>query len=318
MENLISGFFKDFGRENKKEIVWASFWRLVACLQALFWPFAFAKVVNIMSEDPASWRRALLWVGALVANKALEDFIRLRSKYRLQTIIIKLKTELASFFTEETALKDGTRTGEAVQDVKRVTETTAGLASYYKNNFLQLPVNLVVIPFVLFRADVKYFIFIVAYTIFYLVLDYFWAGIYSESQEDTIKAGEEFWGATYRKAPDVWRGREDQESFTRLIRNKARTYSNRSVETQNIHYWRWTSVQILSSLSRGAAVIFVLYRVIKGKTPVGDLVLVNSYFARSQGSLNILTNTVRKIIDWRAALRELKEAVRREKPPERG
>lgn len=310
MGALIKNFFQGFLKKNRKQIFWSSFWRFVACLQTLFWPFAFAKIVNIVSADLADWKRAIPWILALIINKALEDFIRLRSKYRLQKIIIKLKTALACFFTQETELRDGARTGEAVQDVKKVTEVTETLASYYKDSFLQLPVNLVLIPIILFKTEVKYFLFIIAYTLLYLVVDYFWAAIYAEAQEGSVKAGEELWGATYRKAPDVWREREDGQSYRDLISRKADDYFNRETETQNIHHWRWVSIQILSSLFRGAIIIFVLFRIIKKGAPVGDLILLDSYFSQTQSSLNILSTTVKYLIDWRAALGELGEALK--------
>jgi len=311
MEIIVKTFFKDFFQKNKREILYSSFWRLFACVQSLFWPFAFAKIVNIMTETPENWQKVIPWISALILNKATEDFIRLRSKYKLQRIIIKLKTRLTCFFTQETELKEGAKTGEAVQDIKKATETTEGFANYYKDDLLQLPVNLIIIPIILFNANTWYFVMLAVFALIYLLVDYFWATIYAVAQEKSLKAGEELWGATYRKAPEVWRAREDGSAVKQLISEKADEFFKRNSVTQNIHYWRWIFVQVVSTLSRGLALVFVLCRIIKGSASVGDLVLVSGYFAETQSSLNMVTSTTKLIIDWRASLRELSDALKK-------
>ncbi len=310
MDELLKDFLKKFFGEHRIRIIWFSFWRMVAFVQVLFWPFAFSKIVDVLSQEPEHWQKAISWVAALIINKILEDFIRLRAKYGLQKIGAKLELELASFFTQETELCDGVRTGEAVQRTKKATNTIRNAARYYKDTLLQLPVNLIVIPLVLLQARPIYLTILVIYTVLYLLADYFANTIYLKEAKDFFEASEYFWGTTYRKAPDVWRKREDGHKFKETMNKEAEDLYKERMEMENVNNWRWIMDQGLSSLSKGAVIIYAVHLIMSGQAPVGDLVLVSSYFGKAQGTLNIITSTVRQVVDLRISLDRLAQAVK--------
>ncbi len=310
MDKLLKNFFKDFFTDNRLKIIWFSMIRIFAFCQVLFWTFAFSKIIDILSQGVENWRAVLPWIAALVPNKIAEDFIRLRSKYGLQKIGAGLELRLATFFTEETELREGIKTGEAVQRTKRASETIKSAARYYKDNLLQVPVNFIIIPIILLSARTDYFIIFTVYVFSYLLIDYFANTFYLDEAEDYFRASEVFWGTAYRKTPDVWRERVDGVGFREQIKKQADNLYKERMEMENVNNWRWVTIQVLSSVSRGLIILYAFYLIIKGQAPVGDLVLVSGYFSQAQSSLNIVTTTAQQIGDLRISLNRLVEAVR--------
>lgn len=303
-------FFKGFFQEHKARVFFFSFWRIFSFGQALFWPYAFAKIVNIMSQNPDNWREAGFWAGLMILNRITEDFVRLRSKFGLEKIGVKLKISLATFFSKKTKIRKGKKTGEAVQAVKKASEDIESLINSYKDDMLQLPINLIVIPLVLLRASKDYLLLLILYGVLYLTIDYFAVRIYNQALRKYFKAAEVFWGTTYRKTPEVWRQREDGGIFMRAIDRQGKSLYKSIIIAKNTNNWRWIALQALSSASIGAAVLWVLYKIVNGVAPIGDLILVTAYFEKTQGTLNIVTDTLTRTIQTRISLKRLDKAVK--------
>ncbi len=303
-------FFKNFLQEHKSQIFLFSLFRIFSFVQILFWPYAFSKIINIMSQNPDNWREAGLWAGLMILNKITEDFVRLRSKFGLEKIGAKLKISLATFFSEKTEIRKGKKTGEAVQAVKKASEDIKSLVDFYKEYILQLPVNLIIIPLILLQANIDYLILLLVYGIVYLTIDYFAIKVYNRKVKKYFRAAEVFWGTTYRKTPEVWREREDGGIFAERIDQEGKELYKTIVSADNIDNWRWVLLQALSSATIGAAVLFVLYKIVTNTAPVGDLILVSAYLRETQGTLNVITSALTRLIRTRISLKRLNKAVK--------
>lgn len=309
MKQALKAFFKDFFKKNRNEFLWHSFWRLFSCAQALFWPFAFSKIINILAENPNNWQKTLPWIIVMIANEVGDDFIRLRSKFGLHKLAVRLKINLVRFFTRETGVREGVKTGEAIQAVRQAGEVVQNMSIFYKDKLLQLLVNFVAIPIILLTSELSYFILLIVYIALYLFVDYFAAAFYTKEVRDSFKASKTFWGTVYRKTPGVWREREDGVSFKKIIDKQAAKFYKEESEAQNIHYWRWVAIQALSSMFYGAAIALVIYKIVHYHAQAGDLVLVIGYFMQTQTSLNIVSDAVKHVSDAHIAFDELDEAV---------
>jgi len=309
MKQALKDFFKKFLKENRGQFAQSSFWRIFGCIQTLFWPFAFAKIIDIIVQDPGSWKKVVPWVFAMVANKIIEDVIRLRSKYGLQELALLLRIDIVKFFTKQTKVRNDIKTGEAVQAVRNMADTVYNIGCLYKDKLIQLPINFIAIPIILFSSEVSYFILVLAYIALYLLVDYIAATFYLKEVKDSFKASEAFWGTVNRKAPDVWRQREDEFAFEKAIDEQGAKFYKEENEAQNVHHWRWVAIQALSSMFYGIAIVLVFYRIINDQAHVGDLVLVIGYFGQTQTSLNIVSDTIKQITDARIAFDELEESI---------
>jgi len=303
-------FFKNFLQEYKAQIFLFSLFRIFSFVQILFWPYAFSKIINIISQNPDNWREAGFWAGLMILNKITEDFVRLRSKFGLEKIGAKLKISLATFLSEKTEIRKGKKTGEAVQAVKKASEDIKSLVDFYKENILQLPVNLIIIPLILLQANTDYLLLLLVYGIAYLTIDYFTIKLYKRKLKKYFKAAEVFWGTTYRKTPEVWREREDGGIFAERIDQEGKELYKAIVSADNINNWRWTLLQALSSATIGTAVLFVLYKIVTNTAPVGDLILVSAYLQETQRTLNVITSTLTYLIRTRISLKRLNKAVK--------
>lgn len=303
-------FFKDFFREHRVRISLYSLLRIFSFCQVLFLPYAFSKIVNILSSNPDNWREAIPWTVLMILNGLTDDFVRLRAKFGLENIGSKLKISLATFLSQKTAIRKGKKTGEAVQAVKKTSEDIESLISFYKNDALQLPVNLIVIPLVLFNASRDYLILLLVYGVLYLIIEYFVVKIYRRELRKYFEAAEVFWGTAYRKTPEIWRKREDDHAFARNLEKEGRELYQATVLANNANNWRWIFLQCLSSASIGVAVLFVIYKIITNTAQVGDLILVSAYFERTQEALNIITLGITYIIETKVSLKRLNEAVK--------
>lgn len=303
-------FFKNFLQEHKSQIFLFSLFRIFSFVQILFWPYAFSKIINIISQNPDNWQEAGFWAGLMILNKVTEDFVRLRSKFGLEKIGAKLKISLATFFSEKTEIRKGKKTGEAVQAVKKASEDIKSLVDFYKEYILQLPVNLIIIPLILLQANIDYLLLLVVYGIAYLTIDYFTIKLYSRKLKKYFKSAEVFWGTTYRKTPEVWREREDGGTFAERIDQEGKELYKDIVSADNINNWRWILLQALSSATIGAAILFVLYKIVTNTAPVGDLILVSAYLQETQRTLNVITSTLTRLIQTRISLKRLNKAVK--------
>ncbi len=303
-------FFLDFYKKHKNKILFFSFLRIVAFIQVLFWPFAFSKVVNIMSDNPENWRIAFYWLGAMVINKVLEDLIRIKAKFELEKIGTELEISLATFFTERTELRKDKKTGESVQAIKRASENINSLIEFYKDNLLKLPVNLIIIPIIFLRVNLSYLGLLIIYGVLYLIIDYSLLKLYRQKVQDSFRAAEIFWGTTYRKTPEVWRQREDGYTFAKTVDQEGKDLYKKEVVANRINMIRWAVLQAFSSATIGGVILFVLDKVIKNITPIGNLILISGYFREMQGTLNIITSTFTRITDTRISLKRLSKAVK--------
>lgn len=310
MKNKIKQFFRNFFQEHKIWIIFSSFWRLISFIQVLFWPYAFAKIVNIMSQNPENWKQAIFWTGLVTVNWISEDFIRLRSKLGLEKIAAKLRIDLAAFFAKKTKLRKGKKTGESVQAIKKVSESFESLINFFKDGALQLAVNFIVIPIVLSASNLEYLLLLGIYAIVYLIIDCFAVKFYHEKLKKYFRAAEIFWGTTYRKTPEIWRKREDGADFSQKIKQDGKKFYQANVSALNTNNWRWTVLQTLSSATIGFSVLFVIYKIVNGLTPVGDLILVSSYFIKTQETLNIISDSFSKIVEIKTSLKRLEVAVK--------
>lgn len=302
-------FFEDFFKRYEKQILFFSFWRIVAFAQFLFWPYAFSKIVNIMSQNPENWQEACFWAMLMILNNLSDDFIRLRSKFGLEMIGAKLQISLATFFSKNTKLRRHKKTGEGVQAIKKASDDIRSLANYYKDDLLQLPVNFIIIPLILSTVNPHYVFILIVYGILYLAIDFLTIRIFYKRLKKYFMATEIFWGTAYRKVPDVWRQREDGETFAQEIEREGRDLYRATVSSENTGYWRWIFLQALSSASVGVAVVFALSKIIQGTAPVGDLILVTAYFDKTQETLNIITETVTRVIQTKLSFKRLEQAV---------
>lgn len=305
----MEGFSKKFLKQYKFRIFAYSFLRIFSFAQVLFWPFALAKIVDIMTENPDNWRQALVWAVLMLINKILEDIIRLRSKYGLETIATELKIKLAIFLTKETKIRKNVKTGEAVQAIKTASETVETLMMFYKENLLQLPVNFIVVPMILFKANVNYLFILIVFIALYLLIEYFASKSYRHRLESYLRSVEIFWGTTYRKAPDIWRKREKMESFSRQIEKQGRKLDKSTDAFINTNNWRWIATQILSSATIGLSALFIIHKTISGSASIGDLILVTGYLGEIRGSLNIVSSGISYFSQTKLALNRLYKAI---------
>jgi len=303
-------FFQKFFQEHRKQILFFSFLRIIAFIQVLFWPYAFAKVINIVSINPKAWHSAIGWIVLMGLNKITEDWVRLRSKFGLEKIGAELKISLATFFSRKTEIREGRKTGEAVQAVKKASEDIEVLVNFYKDKILQLPINLVIIPIIFWQASKDYLFLLIAYGLLYLLIDYFSLKIYYQNLKRYFKKAEIFWGTTYRKTPEVWRQRENGCIFADTITEEGKDLYQAIISAVNVNNWRWIILQSLSSASRTAAVFLVVYKIFKGRAPIGDLIIVNAYLQKTQTTLNIITDTLINLIRTKISLKRLGKAVK--------
>lgn len=304
-------FFKRFLKKYKWGFLWFSVLRIFAFLQVLFWPYAFSNIINILIKNSNEWQQVLLWASAMVINEIAKDFIRLRSKLGLKKLGAKLQISFVAFLAKKTKLREGIKTGEAVQIIRQTYLTMEALINYYKNSLLKLPVSLIVIPIVLLKTSTDYFILIVIYAFLYLIINHFCTIIYAQKLHKHFKSEEAFWGTTYRKVPEVWREREDSLNFKENISKQAKELYRSMISLAETETTWWILVQILSSISLGIAILFVLFRIKNGTAPIGDLILVSSYLQQTQESLNVMTGITDRITRVRTSLKRLDDSVER-------
>ena len=305
----MKGFSRNFLKQYRFQIFGYSLLRIISFVQVLFWPFAFAKIVNIMTKNPDDWRQALVWAGLMLINKVLEDIIRLRSKYGLETIATELKIKLAIYLTEETKIRKNVKTGEAVQAIKTASETVETLMLFYKENLLQLPVNFIVIPIILLKTNVDYLFIFIVFAALYLLVEYFFSKLYRRRLEFYLKSAEVFWGTIYRKAPDIWRKREKMKGFSKQIEEQGKKLDKNTDGFLNTNNWRWIAIQTLSSATIGLSVLFIIYKTINNSASIGDLILLTSYLSQVQGSLNIASSGISYFFQVKLALSQLYKAL---------
>lgn len=301
----MNSFFKQFLRKHQFTIIFYSTLRVVSLIQVLFWPYAFAKIVNILSEDLTNWQGVLFWGVLMIGNAVLENIIRLRSKYGLEKVAIKLMVEMTRYFSEKTELRDNVRTGQAIQAIKVASEQVKALVNFYKESGLQLPVNLIVIPIVLTNLSGIYLLILLGFAIIYAIADLICLKKYNLRFASQLKSLESFWGTEYRRVPDVWRKREDGTGFSQQFNECGQDLINKSSVALNVANWRWIAVQTISTFSKGIALYFVVKRILNKLAHVGEVVLVMSYFDKIHGTLNIFTSALTRISEARLALRRL-------------
>ena len=180
---------------------------------------------------------------------------------------------------------------------------------FYKENLLQLPVNFIIIPIVLIKANSDYLFILVIFSALYLLLEYFLSRPYRRCLRSYLRSAEIFWGTTYRKAPDVWRKREKMEEFSKQIERQGRKLDKAADAFMNVNSWRWTAIQTLSSSTIGLSILLIIYKTINGSASIGDLILVSGYLGQTQGSLNIISIGISHLSQAKLALNRLRKAV---------
>ena len=302
-------FFKKFIRKNLRSVFFWSGIRILAIIQALFWPYGLSRVVNALSGVETRWDLAVFWALLMIGNSLVENFLRLRSKYNLENVSVKLSVDLARFFSKKTKIRPGVRTGEAVQAVKLASEKIQSVANFFKENGLQMPIDGIIIPLVLLNAKIQYFLILLFYVFFYVLADLAVLFFYRRKFNKLISASQAFWGTEYRRVPDLWRKRENADLVEREVDEAGESLYRQSVQAGNVMNWLWISVQTVSTLGKGLAILYVLRLILHSLVPLGDLVLVAGYFDRMHGTLNIFTHASVELATSVIVLRRLNQAV---------
>lgn len=303
-------FFKDFLKRHRARIFGFSVLRIIDFLQILFAPYVLAKIINIVTQNSGNWQQASFWTIVFLINGAAEDVVRLQGKLGLEKIAIRFKLALATFFSEETEIRKNKKTGQAVQAIRRAGDVIQGLMNFYKDNLLQLPVNFIIIPLVLWSANINYLILLIIYIVLYFMIECLMYSIHHKKLQKFFKASEIFWGTTYRKTPEVWRQREDEQSFIQQMDREAENLYKADANAIGINNWRWIFLQVLSSATIGIAVLLVVYKIFNNSAPIGDLILVSSYFTKTQETLNIVTSSITRLLHTKTSLKRLDQAVK--------
>ncbi|MBL7156024.1 MAG: ABC transporter ATP-binding protein [Candidatus Pacebacteria bacterium] len=303
-------FFIDFFKKYKVKIIWFSILRILDFLQCLFNPYAIAKIINIITKDPTNWKDASFWAILFLVNNTTEDIVRLRGKLGLEKIAIRLKLSLTTFFSQKTKIRKNKKTGEAVQAIKGASDDIQSLINFYKDNILQLPVNLIIIPLILFKANTDYLVLLLMYMFLYFIIELFAVPIYNRKLQKFFQANEIFWGTAYRKTPEIWREREDGKIFTQKMNQEEKNLYKADTDAISANTWRWTFLQCLSSVTIGLGILFALHKIVNNSAPIGDLILVSSYLSQTQGTLNIITSTITRFFQTKISLKRLNKAVK--------
>jgi len=268
------------------------FWAFVRFLSAIL-PLLTIYLYSLVLEQlenklPIS---NLIFIVILIfINRILDNYLRLLSISRLESVISNIGFDIHNFFLLDLKSKSKEERGATIQAIRNFSDASSVTLNLIKQPGIDSVVSFIFIPVILFMVDFPSFVITLAYISIYLLIDKYTTQRYAQLKDIQNSKTE----AYFAKLQDSNDYDLEQTSFTRHFNRLCRW-----------SFKEWSALQNSSVFFYTLNLMYLINSVHLGQKSISGLVLVMGYVTQTQTFLNSLSNIKDSFTDMNVGLEHL-------------
>lgn len=268
------------------------FWGFVRFLSAIL-PLLTIYLYSLVLEQlenklPIS---NLIFIVILIfINRILDNYLRLLSISRLESVISNIGFDIHNFFLLDLKSKSKEERGATIQAIRNFSDASSVTLNLIKQPGIDSVVSFIFIPVILFMVDFPSFVITLSYISIYLLIDKYTTQRYAELK-DIQNSKTEAYFAKLQESNDY---DLEQKSYTRHF-NRLCKWS----------FTEWSLLQNSSVIFYCLNLFYLIYSVFTGGKSISGLVLVMGYVTQTQTFLNSFSNIKDSFTDMNVGLEHL-------------
>lgn len=274
---------------NKTRFLFWFFIRFISTILPLLSIYLYSQVVSDF-ETKTELKPILFLVLIIFIVRIIDNFLRLKSLYKLEECISDIGFDIHNYFTKDLKAINKEERHQSIQAIRNFSDASSLVLSLIRQPGIDSIVSLLIIPIILFFVDKQIFVLEVVYISVYLLIDYYTTQRYIKLR-DVQNTKIENYFAKLQESDDV---ELEQKTFTRHF-----------TRLSNWSFWEWFLIQNSAVIFYSLILIFCIYSIYGGVKQISDLVLVMGYVASTQTHLNSLSEIKDNLANMTVAIEHL-------------
>ena len=275
--------------QNKPRFLFWFFIRFISSLLPLLTIYLYSQVINSI-ENQVVFTSVFFLVLIILLVRLLDNFLRLKSVYRLDECISDISFDIHNFFTKDLHTKDKEERHQSIQAIRNFSDASALTLNLFKQPGIDSLVSLIVIPTILWFIDGRVFVLEIVYILIYMIIDYYTTQKYVKLRDSQNTKIETYYGKL-QESNDI---DLEQRSFTRHF-----------TRLSNWNFTEWFALQDSAIFFYCIILAYSIIAVYSGTKQISDVVLIMGYVSSTQNYLNSFSEIKDSLADMTVAVDHL-------------
>jgi ABC-type multidrug transport system fused ATPase/permease subunit len=203
--------------------------------------------------------------------RLVDNFLRLKSIFRLDECISDIGFDIHNFFTKDLHTENKEERHQSIQAIRNFSDASAMTLTLFRQPGIDSIVSLSIIPIILWFVDLRVFVLEIVYITVYMIIDYYTTQRYVKLRDLQNTKIETYYGKL-QESNDV---ELEQKSFTRHF-----------TRLSNWNFVEWFVLQNGAVFFYCLILGYSIIAVYSGYKQISDVVLIMGYITSTQTYLN--------------------------------
>jgi len=275
--------------QDKPRFVFWFFVRFVSSLLPLLTIYLYSRVVENI-ENKIAFSAVFFLVLIIFAVRLVDNYLRLRSLYRLDECISNIGFDIHNYFIKDLKAENKEDRHQSIQAIRNFSDASSLTLMLFRQPGIDSIVSLITIPIIFWFVDRRIFVLEIVYILIYMIIDYYTTQRYIKLKDIQNSKVETYYGKL-QETNDV---ELEQKTFTR-------NFSRLS----NWNFLEWFILQNSAVFFYCLILGYSIISVFSGVKQISDLVLVIGYVSSTQSYLNSFSEIKDSLADMNVAVAHL-------------
>ena len=275
--------------QNKSRFLFWFFVRFISSLLPLLSIYLYSLVVENV-ENKVEYTAIFFLVLIILTVRLVDNFLRLRSLYRLDECISDIGFDIHNYFTQDLHAETKEERHQSIQAIRNFADASSLTLSLFRQPGIDSIVSLITIPVILWFVDRRIFVLEIVYILVYMIIDFYTTQKYTKLKDVQNSKVEDYY-AKLQVSNDT---ELEQKTFTRHF-----------TRLSNWNFVEWFILQNSAIFFYCLIFAYAIISVYSGYKQISDIVLIMGYVASTQTYLNSFSEIKDSLADMTVAVDHL-------------
>jgi len=275
--------------QDKPRFLFWFFVRFISSLLPLLSIYLYSLTVENI-EDKINFSSIFFLVLIILLVRLVDNFLRLRSLYKLDECISSISFDVHNFFTQDLHAETKEERHQSIQAIRNFADASSLTLMLFRQPGIDSIVSLIAIPIIFWFVDIRIFVLEIVYISVYMIIDYYTTQKYI-NLKDTHNSKVEGYYAKLQESNDT---ELEQKTFTRHFRRLS-----------NWNFIEWFILQNSAVFFYCLILGYSIIAVYSGYKQISDIVLIMGYVSSTQSYLNSFSEIKYSLADMTVAVDHL-------------
>jgi ABC-type multidrug transport system fused ATPase/permease subunit len=256
--------------QNKPRFLFWFFIRFLSSLLPLLTIYLYSRVIENI-ETKVIFSSLFFLVLIILLVRLLDNFLRLKSIFKLDECISDIGFDIHNFFTKDLHTENKEERHQSIQAIRNFSDASTMTLTLFRQPGIDSIVSLSIIPIIFWFVDLRVFVLEMVYIIVYMIIDYYTTQRYIKLRDLQNTKIETYYGKL-QENNDV---DLEQKSFTRHF-----------TRLSNWNFIEWFVLQNSAVFFYCLILGYSIIAVYSGYKQISDVVLIMGYITSTQIYLN--------------------------------